>query len=138
MGGWFKGSIVALAAMATAAGAQPVHAPGLRAMRDVEAGRWQLRATGTTARPQESCVADTAVFLRLRHRAAQCSRFVIADAPGGATVHYTCPGAGHVRTAIRVDTPRVLRIESEGIADGMPFADRIEARRVGFCRAPGR
>ncbi len=129
---------VLLAVMAAGVGAQPAHAPVLKAMHAVRPGLWQLRASDTSAPPRESCVADTAVLLRLRHRAAQCTRFVIDDSARGATVHYTCPGLGHVRTAIRVDTPRALHIESEGMADGMPFADTIEARRLGDCAGAGR
>lgn len=119
--------------------AQPARAPTLQAMRGVEGGRWLLRerdAPASTAR--ERCVRDPSVLLQLRHSGTMCTRFVLADGPRRAIVHYTCPGAGHVRTSITVDTVRTLRIESEGVAGGMPFADAIEARRLGACRAPAR
>lgn len=123
----------ALVLASGAAVAQPAAAPTLTAMRAVAPGNWSLRASGSPEAARASCFADTAAFLRLRLRAAQCSRFVIDDTPRLSTVHYTCPGIGHVRTTIHVDTPRSLRIESEGIADGMPFADAYEARRIGNC-----
>ncbi|WP_164516166.1 hypothetical protein [Sphingomonas sp. 2R-10] len=121
--------------MATAAVAQPAAAPTLRAMQAVAPGQWALRNPGSPEAARDSCVSDIAVLFRLRLRAAQCSRFVIEDTPRIATVHYTCPGSGHVRTTIHVDTPRALRIESEGIVDGMPFADAYVARRLGNCGA---
>ncbi len=138
MGRGLRWGLVAAVAIGSAAAAQPAAAPTLQAMRAVAPGNWSLRSPGSPEAARESCVADTAVLFRLRLRSAQCSRFVIEDTPRIATVHYTCPGAGHVRTTIHVDTPRTLRIESEGIVDGMPFADAFEARRVGTCAARGR
>lgn len=127
---------IAFALASGAAVAQPAAAPTLMAMRGVAAGNWSLRAVGSAEAARASCFTDTAAFLRLRLRTVQCSRFVIEDTPRLSTVHYTCPGIGHVRTTIHVDTPRSLRIESEGIADGMPFADAYEARRIGGCGRP--
>lgn len=139
MGGLvMRWGLAAALAIGSAAAAQPAAAPTLQAMRSVSPGAWSLRSPGSAEAARESCVADTAVLFRLRLRASQCSRFVIEDTPRIATVHYTCPGAGHVRSTIHVDTPRVLRIESEGIIDGMPFADAFEARRLGNCTARGR
>ena len=139
MGGFpLRGVVVGALALASAGVAQPVAAPTLRAMQAVAPGQWALRSTGSPEAARDSCVADTAVLFRLRLRSAQCSRFVIDNTPRIATVHYTCPGSGHVRTTIHVDTPRALRIESEGIVDGMPFADAYEARRVGTCGARSR
>ncbi len=128
----------ALVLASGAAMAQPAAAPTLTAMRAVAPGNWSLRATGSPEAARASCFSDTAAFLRLRLRTAQCSRFVIEDTARLSTVHYTCPGIGHVRTTVHVDTPRSLRIESEGIADGMPFADAYEARRIGNCGGRGR
>lgn len=131
--GWIRWIVAALGLASGAAFAQPAAAPTLTAMRAVAPGSWSLRVPGAAEAARESCFADTAAFLRLRLRTDQCSRFVIEDSPRIATVHYTCPGIGHVRTTIHVDTPRSLRIESEGIADGMPFSDAYEARRIGNC-----
>ena len=139
MGGlWTRLGLAAALAFGSAAVAQPAAAPTLQAMRAVAPGNWSLRSPGSAEAARDSCVTDTAILFRLRLRTAQCSRFVIDDTPRIATVHYTCPGAGHVRTTIHVDTPRALRIESEGIIDGMPFADAFEARRIGSCSARAR
>ncbi|MGT2515419.1 DUF3617 domain-containing protein [Sphingomonas panni] len=138
MGGLWQWATAVALVVGSAAVAQPAGAPTLQAMRSVAPGVWALRSTGSPEAARDSCVADTAVLFRLRLRAAECSRFVIEDTPRIATVHYTCPGAGHVRTTIHVDTPRALRIESEGIVDGMPFADAYEARRLRNCTGRGR
>lgn len=114
--------------MATAAAAQ---ASGFLAFNGIERGQWQLREGRGPARAV--CVSDPAVLFQLRGRGANCSRFVIENAATSATVHYTCPGVGHGRTTIAVETPRLLRIDSQGIDSGAPFAIEVEARRSGNC-----
>jgi hypothetical protein len=114
---------------------QPVSAPTLEALTVIEAGQWQLRADdGSDSR--SICVADPRILLQVRHRQATCSRFIIANEAKSATIHYTCPGAGHGRTTLRVETPRLVQIESQGIADNAPFAVHMEARRTGSCTPP--
>ena len=58
---------------------------------------------------------------------------VIGSDAGGATIHYSCPGAGWGRTTIKVSTPRAVSIDTQGIADNAPFAFTSQARRVGEC-----
>lgn len=114
--------------------ASPAAAPSqLAVLAEVEPGQWQLRESGSTAPPRGLCLADPAMLLQLGHPGAQCSRFVISDTPGSATVHYTCPGAGHGRTTLSVETPRVLHVVTQGIAGGLPFDHDYEARRIGAC-----
>jgi hypothetical protein len=48
-------------------------------------------------------------------------------------VQYTCRGRGYGRTHIRRETSRLVQIDTQGIADGRPFAFAAEARRVGDC-----
>ena len=76
---------------------------------------------------------DPENLLQLRNRGASCTRRVIADTASSATVNYTCPGAGHGRTTIAVETPRLVRIDSQGLDGGSPFALEIEGRRIGAC-----
>jgi sarcosine oxidase gamma subunit len=124
-----------LAGFLAAAGlgaAAPAVAPQLLALAKVEGGEWQLKAAGSQT-TRSLCVSDPGVLLQLGHAGAQCSRFVIADAPDAATVHYTCPGSGHGRTTIAIETPRLFRLQTQGIADGAPFDLDYEGRRVGAC-----
>lgn len=125
-----------LAGLLLAAGlvtAAPARAPQLAVLARIETGQWQLRESGSTAAGRSICVSDPAVLLQIGHVGAQCSRFVIADTPDSATVHYTCPGAGHGRTALTLETPRLLRLQTQGMAGGAPFDLDYEARRVGAC-----
>lgn len=107
--------------------------PPLAILAQVEPGQWQLREVGTSNPARALCVADPAALLQLGHPGASCSRFVITDTPGSATVHYTCPGAGHGRTTLSIETPRLLHVATQGIAGGLPFDHDFEARRLGAC-----
>jgi hypothetical protein len=115
--------------------AAPVFAlalPNLEALAHLERGRWQISdAQGGGAR--SICLADPAEFLQLEHRGVACGQEVLANEAGAATVQYTCPGRGFGHTSIRVETPRLARIDTQGLADGRPFSYRVEARRVGGC-----
>jgi hypothetical protein len=105
--------------------------PPLSALAMLEPGLWQLRTEGEPTR--NVCVADANALIQLRHKAGACTRLVIANEKASATVHYSCPGAGWGRTTLRVETPRLARIDTQGIADNAPFAFIAEARRIGPC-----
>jgi hypothetical protein len=124
-----------LAALLLAGGlgaAAPAQAPQLNALSHIELGQWQLKEAGGTV-AQSLCVADPAVLLQLGHPRAQCSRLIIVDTAEVATIQYSCPGIGHGRTTIAVETPRLLHLQTQGIASGAPFDMDYEARRVGAC-----
>lgn len=107
---------------------------GLSALARLEPGLWQLRdLDGGDTRPQSLCVADPAILLQIQHRNSPCTRLVIANDRNSATVHYTCPASGFGRTSVRVETPRLAKIETQGISENAPFVFRLEARRTGAC-----
>ncbi|WP_232328675.1 MULTISPECIES: hypothetical protein [Sphingomonas] len=112
--------------------ASAAHAP-IQAFGRIEPGQWQLRALDNSAPVRRLCVADAYDLVQLRHPGAACSRFVLANEPQTATVHYTCAGAGYGRTTIRVETPQLVRIESQGLANQSPFQVTLEGRRLGKC-----
>jgi hypothetical protein len=58
---------------------------------------------------------------------------VLAADEHSVTVSYVCPGMGRGRTLLRVETPRLVQIDSQGLANGAPFALRAVARKVGPC-----
>lgn len=123
-----------LAASAVAgATAVPAQAPSLAMLDRLEKGSWQLRERGSDAVLQTVCVGDARRMIQIQHPRANCSRYIIEDTPKSVTVHYTCPGAGHGRTSIRSETNRLVQIDTQGIADGKPFSQAIEARRAGPC-----
>lgn len=116
-----------------AAGAVPAQAPSLAMLDRLEKGSWQLRERGKDAVLQTICVGDARRMIQIQHPRSTCSRYVIEDTPNSVTVHYTCPGAGHGRTSIRSETNRLVQIDTQGIAEGRPFSQAIEARRTGGC-----
>ena len=123
-------SVCAVAIGASAALSQ-VQAPRLAALAMLQPGLWQVRAEGE---PQRNvCVGDANALIQLRHKANACTRLVIANEKSSATIHYSCPGAGWGRTTLRVETPRLARIDTQGIVDNAPFAFIAEARRIGSC-----
>ncbi|NNM75859.1 hypothetical protein HJG53_02925 [Sphingomonas sp. ID1715] len=128
---WICAVLVGGAALTAAASP---HA-GILAFNRIEHGAWQLRALDGGAQPQRICVQDPYELIQLRHPGAACSRFVLANDAQTATVHYTCTGAGYGRTTIKVETPQLMRIDSQGLANQAPFQVAFEARRLGPCGA---
>jgi hypothetical protein len=104
------------------------------ALAVVQTGQWLLKSRTNPAESRSLCVSDVRALLQVQHGAAICNRFVISNSQHETTVHYTCPGAGHGRTTIKVETPRLIQIESQGIAKQEPFAFELEGRRVGECK----
>ena len=137
-GGAGRAVLAALVAMLGAASAVAV-APesGLKATASIEPGLWQVRERGAKSGGRNLCVRDIGALIQLRHGSTLCSRFVIDDGASRATVHYTCPGAGHGRTTITVNTSHAMTVETQGIADGLPFQEEYWVRRLGSCRGGG-
>lgn len=113
--------------------AVPAQAPSLAMLDRLEKGGWQLRERGNDRVLQTMCLGDARRMIQIHHPRSNCSRYIIEDAENSVTVHYTCPGAGHGRTSIRAETNRLVQIDTQGIADGKPFSQSIEARRTAAC-----
>lgn len=124
-------------AMAAIAAAFAVPASGQRqslAMLDqLEGGRWELHVREPGAEVERLCIRDARRFIQLRHPADNCERLIIDDKPLDVTVQYTCRGRGYGRTHIRMETGRLVQIETQGIVNGLPFSFTAEGRRVGDC-----
>jgi hypothetical protein len=103
-----------------------------RALAGLEKGQWELKPVeGGPAR--KLCLTNPNALIQLEHAQAQCSQVVMDNTATSVTVRYTCPGHGHGRTTVSVETPRLANIETQGVVDGMPFADQFEGRRTGAC-----
>lgn len=129
-------SIVGTAAFAVSPAGSAPAASRMTALRQLEKGQWELRERGArqpSARPHRVCVGDPSQLLQVKHGDGGCSRFVIADTADHAVVSYQCEGRGNGRTDLRVETPRLVQIDSQGVANGAPFAVSIEGRRTGDC-----
>lgn len=107
--------------------------PARLAMLDgLSKGEWTVRyRDGAPSR--KICVKTGRELIQIKHRQGNCSRFVVEDGANESTVQYTCPGNGYGRTSIRRETDSLAQIESQGIADGLPFQLTAEARRTGTC-----
>ena len=125
---------MALASVPALAQTPPPKPGALAIEHAVAAGSWNIQFDDGTSR--RMCLQDIEPLIQLSHPGPVCGRFVITDAVDRATVHYTCPGAGWGRTSLLVETPRLVRVNSQGIAGRMPFAYDAEARRVGECDGP--
>lgn len=126
----------ALAGIATLAFAAPsllAQRSGLMMLDRFEAGQWEVRARDTTTSRSSLCIDNGRDLVQLRHAGAACRSVVIEDTPSAVTIQYTCPGNGYGRTRIRMENARLAQIETQGIAQGLPFDYSAEARRVGSC-----
>jgi hypothetical protein len=124
---------VVLMSVAAPGFSEPAQAPTIAALQVIQPGQWALRSRSDPAQSRSLCLGDPVLLLQLRHGAAACTRFVVANDPRGATVQYRCPGSGNGRTSIRVETPRLVQLESQGIMNNEPFVVEFEGRRVGEC-----
>lgn len=107
----------------------------LSALAQIERGEWTLRASDGSTR--SICVTDPRVLLQLRDRSAGCTNFVVENGPNGGRISFSCP-AGKTDTRLTVETPRLVRIETQGISRGLPFTEEYEGRRTGACKATAR
>jgi hypothetical protein len=107
----------------------------LAMLDQIEQGRWEIRMRDGTRRTYPLCVDNGRKLLQLRHEAQNCDRLVIEDNPNAVTVQYTCRGSGYGRTSIRRETNQLVQIQTQGIAQGLPFDFVAEARRTGDCGA---
>ena len=120
---------------AAVAVAAPLQAQGTAlAMLDrLDRGDWEMRVRGEDGGTRRICLGTGRELIQLRHPSTACKRIVVNDGESEVTVQYTCPGQGWGRTHIRRETARLVQIDSQGIANGLPFSFAAEARRVGGC-----
>jgi hypothetical protein len=121
---------VGAAFLLLAAFSQEAAAPS--ALDRIEAGRWEVRrfagnSLGTI------CLGDRTLLAQVQHRGGACSRELVSSNGRAVTVQYSCRGTGSGRTTLRVETPRLVQIDSQGLDSGQHFAIRGEARRIGPC-----
>jgi hypothetical protein len=111
------------AALAASAGAD--------AFATLERGKWVVK--GAEGAEHALCLGDPVQLVRLEHPAGDCKLETLANDGAARIVQYSCPGHGYGHTSVRVETPRVATIETQGLIDGRPFSYRAVARKVGAC-----
>ncbi|WP_395329933.1 hypothetical protein WBP06_16535 [Novosphingobium sp. BL-8H] len=102
----------------------------LALLDQLERGSWELRGLGDAGK---LCLRGGRELIQLQHPGEACSTVVVDDKANEVTVQYTCPGHGYGRTHIRRETNALVQIDSQGIANGRPFAFATEGRHVGHC-----
>ena len=100
----------------------------LAGLTQLDAGRWEVRMRDPSLPSEQICISDGRQLIQLRHRKQSCERFVVSDQPNDMTIQYTCHGKGYGRTDIHRMSDRLVQIETQGIADGLPFHFAAEAR----------
>ena len=107
-------------------------APSLAALDRLQPGKWALSSRDADFPARSICLGDPKTLLQVKHPGT-CTRFVITNDANTATVSYTCNGSGNGRTTVRVETPRLAQVETQGLEAGTPFHLAIEARHTGEC-----
>jgi hypothetical protein len=111
-------------------------------LTQVEGGMWEVSGASPAAKtPTRMCVADVSSLARFEHRGRNCAGKILKSSASATVIDYSCGFAGFGHSEVEMLTPRSLRIATQGISDGAPFAYVLQARRVGDCqsgRAPAR
>lgn len=114
-------------------------APTPDALDALEPGLWEFKELGRAGgQPERRCVTSLRELLQPVQPRLSCRHFISENAADHAAVAYDCAARGQGRTALRVETPRLVRVDSQGVAEGRPFAVRMEIRRIGACQAASR
>ena len=130
-----RGAALLIASGATFAVPAAGQRSPLAMLDQLQNGRWELRFRDARGPVKQICLRDGKTLIQLRHPTAYCRRLVLEDEAALVTVQYTCTGKGYGRTSIRRETGSLVQIQTQGIADGLPFDFSIEGRRVGECSA---
>ena len=101
-------------------------------LAQVERGQWEVRGANGAA-IGTLCLGDPLLLAHPLHTPQPCNAEIQAADGHVVTVGFVCPGMGRGRTLLRVETPRLVQIDTQGISNGVPFALRAQARRTGAC-----
>jgi len=123
------GCVLACAVVMPASG----DGPQLSMLRQLQAGAWEISHRPPGKGTERICLKDGTDLIQLRHKRPNCERRVLEDSPTGVAVQYTCRGYGYGLTRIRRETDRLVQIDSQGVANNLPFSFSAEGRHTGAC-----
>ena len=128
-----RGALCIALAVGLAAPLYALATASLGAFGQLEPGRWQIRDLDADEDRQSVCLGDPILLAQLEHQGPPCAREIIDSGPNGGTVRYTCRGRGFGHSTLRIETPRMVKIHTQGVNGAKPFSFRAEARKVGDC-----
>lgn len=99
----------------------------------VQPGLWEVSRSASGQAARRVCLGQVVQLAEIEMRGEPCRRTALGEHNGNLMVELSCPRGDFARSAIRVTTPRSLRLETQGIHRGEPFAYRLYARRIGAC-----
>jgi hypothetical protein len=108
--------------------------PKSRALAGVEPGLWEVSRSATGRDAKSMCLGDLQELASAGHPGERCVRSVLSERPGELLLDLSCPRGEFARSRISVVTPRSVKVETQGIHRGAPFALTLFARRTGSCR----
>ncbi len=127
-------SVIAAVAVATfSSPAVMAEHPALAMLDQLQPGQWEVRDRDLTGGRSRLCLENGRGLIQIRHMRETCRSFTVEDTAEAVTVHYTCPGNGYGQTSVRYESAQLVQLETQGIAQGLPFNVRAEVRRVGSC-----
>jgi hypothetical protein len=124
--------------LACTGGEAPAQAAEPQALVALAPGLWEFKEVGRTGAPTRRCLTSLRELFQPVHPTLACRHFISADEADHATVAYDCAALGQGRTSLRVETRRLVQLDSQGISEGRPFAVRLEARRLSACKPTSR
>ncbi|HEY0629319.1 MAG TPA: DUF3617 family protein [Sphingomicrobium sp.] len=104
-----------------------------RALTPASGGLWEVSRSANGRNPTRICVASPDLLAQFEHRQQRCIRNVVSDRGTETLISYNCPDGGFGQSKMTLITPRTMRIETQGIADKLPFHYQLHARRIGDC-----
>lgn len=107
--------------------------PSLAMLDLLQPGQWEVRDRDLSGGRSRICIESGRRLIQIRHMREACRSFTVQDTADAVTVHYTCPGNGYGQTSVRFESAQLVQLETQGIAQGLPFNFRAEVRRVGTC-----
>lgn len=107
--------------------------PSLAMLDLLQPGQWEVRDRDLAGGRSRICIESGRRLIQIRHMREACRSFTVQDTADTVTVHYTCPGNGYGQTSVRYESAQLVQLETQGIAQGLPFNFRAEVRRVGAC-----
>jgi hypothetical protein len=107
--------------------------PALAMLDHLQPGEWEVRDRDLSSGRSRLCLENGRGLIQIRHMRETCRTFTVQDTAEAVTIHYTCPGNGYGQTSVRYESAQLVQLETQGIAQGLPFNVRAEVRRVGSC-----